>query len=350
MTRDDGAPAASTPTRGRRIAFGLIASALALALTLFVVELAGRVYAYQFAQRGKLFEPDAVLGWRVLPDLDLVRRNADGEPWRITTDADGGRTPHRFRPDAKTRVLVIGDSFAFGEGVDVDARFDRRLEARRPELGIVNLGVMGYGTDQELLAARPFLDDLRPGDVLLVLTASNDLFDLLKRSHSARNKPWAELGPDGPVFHAPQIGWLQQLRDRSYLFAWINARLEGDRTEFDADDLAASGRLYRALILSETEALRERGVRVVIAHHKLRRPWRPDLFAALDGTFAVVCQVRGVDCIRLDPALQREDGVERFLLDRHWNAAGHQTVADELARYFEPSGSDPSSRRVAPGR
>jgi hypothetical protein len=63
--------------------------------------------------------------------------------------------------------VVIGDSYTFGEGVNDDRTFAAGLERMVEHCEVLNLGVHGYGTDQQLL--RLELDGLkyRPDIVLL---------------------------------------------------------------------------------------------------------------------------------------------------------------------------------------
>ncbi len=100
------------------------------------------------------------------------------------------RSPSVWDPNAQTRVLIVGDSFAFGEGVNIDDRFDLIIRRQNPAVSIVNVGVMGYGTDQQMIAARPYLRTLRADDILIVLTHQSDFFDILRRKFSGRSKPW----------------------------------------------------------------------------------------------------------------------------------------------------------------
>lgn len=51
----------------------------------------------------------------------------------------------------RTRVVMLGDSIAYGAGVEDGQTFSAQLEARDPRLDVVNLAVGGYGTDQELI-------------------------------------------------------------------------------------------------------------------------------------------------------------------------------------------------------
>ncbi|MBN1425507.1 SGNH/GDSL hydrolase family protein [Candidatus Fermentibacteria bacterium] len=64
--------------------------------------------------------------------------------------------PHGYRgpeglwhkPEGRCRILIIGDSVSFGIGVPTDSLYSRHLERRlrrnRPNLDVVNMGVIGY--------------------------------------------------------------------------------------------------------------------------------------------------------------------------------------------------------------
>ena len=216
---------------------------------------------------GKLFTPHVELGWVPLPNLDLERRNANGATWHVVTDQDGLRGPAQWQPERAVRMLLLGDSFAFGEGVDLEDRFDMLLQRRFAGLSVVNLGVMGYGPDQQLARARGWLANLRAGDILLMLTYSNDFFDLASTTHSGRSKRWLERQGGALIEHRPEIGLIERLRDRSYIFSVVARRLNVDLSGAFAARLADSGELYRDWVLQETRPLLERGVHVVLVHH-----------------------------------------------------------------------------------
>jgi hypothetical protein len=69
---------------------------LSLAIGLAALEAGGRAYATVVAKQGKLFRPDAELGWTPLPHLNLVRKNAirgtSGPMVRASAVRRSGRT------------------------------------------------------------------------------------------------------------------------------------------------------------------------------------------------------------------------------------------------------------------
>lgn len=231
-------------------------------------------------------------------------------------------------------MLVLGDSFAFGQGIDVGDRFDSVLEREVPGLSIVNLGVMGYGPDQELIGGRAWWSSLRGDDWLVVLTHGGDFWDLMQRRHAGRAKPWFERADDRVVEHPPRVTWQEGLRDRSYLLSlagrWIQAR--GSRPAPREFERARD--LYRALLVAETSPLRDRGVRVLLAHH-WDRPEGPAF--DLPEFFESLCAGR-FRCLALDDVLDPRTGMQA---DGHWSPEGHRAVASALRTVLDPQAGEP---------
>ncbi len=322
----------------RRLGFIGVAVVLGAILSLALAEGAARIYVYFIAERGKLFQPDPVLGWAPIPNLATRRRNPQGDLWNVETTTRGFRSAEDdFRPDAERWILVLGDSFVFGQGVELADRFDSRVAEVHPEWSFVNQGVMGYGTDQQLIAARETIRRLREGDVIVLVTFLNDFVDLLHKTHSGRGKPWFEIVEGELLEHPPELGIAEQLRDRSYLLARLFQEISPHPTEFPEAKLRVSGHIYRRLVIQETTDAVSRGVRVLIAHHgrhalavTRNRPLKTTAGAALSRT----CETPGIDCVSLDLTLAspRRD---LFQPDGHWNAAGNAAVAKALATALE---------------
>lgn len=281
-------------------------------------------------KQGKLFRPDEQLGWALLPNLNLVRINPDGEPWRTRTDEEGIRGPSTWSETADRRMLVLGDSFAFGEGVNVEDRFDSLIAERFPDLSIVNLGVMGYGTDQQAIKLRAWKDDLRPGDLLLILTYNNDFFDIVSTGHSGRSKPWFSIEDGSLVDHKPSIGFLERLRDRSYLLARLASKFNINDWISFWEKLSKAGELYERIVVSEFAGLAEKGVDVLILHHG------DDVFELpfdVDAVFERTCK-HVTSCLALDPSTDPLPEQEVFFSDGRWNKSGHMIVAERIGDHL----------------
>ena len=58
------------------------------------------------------------------------------------------------RNGSRLRIVVLGDSFTWGHGVEDEGLFTRLLEDRLPGTEVWNLGGSAYSTEQELLLLR----------------------------------------------------------------------------------------------------------------------------------------------------------------------------------------------------
>ena len=69
------------------------------------------------------------------------------------------------------RMIVLGDSFVWGYGVDDHQIFTSLMEKKAgPPLEVINLGVSGFGNDQEFLLWNSLGYRWKPDEVLLLIT------------------------------------------------------------------------------------------------------------------------------------------------------------------------------------
>ena len=122
-----------------------------LAVTPFAAEAALRLYASYVAKPARLFRSDAQTGWSNRPNLLTTLINAAGEAWSVRTDENGQRLIAQAN-GSRRRILILGDSLSFGEGIDIKDRFDVKMLSSLPGVRVINTGTMGYGTDQEYVA------------------------------------------------------------------------------------------------------------------------------------------------------------------------------------------------------
>lgn len=104
--------------------------------------------------------PDEIGGWRALPEQRAALvRTREGPGFRLSTNAEGLRTAlPAARQPGRPRVAILGDSIAFGWGVDdgdtlADGALRAWSAAGRPELELLNAAQPGYSSVQ---AARLF--------------------------------------------------------------------------------------------------------------------------------------------------------------------------------------------------
>lgn len=176
----------------------------------------------------QLFRPNPLLGWKLEPNssVDVVFRNgiaqtigADG--WRYVPGSDNG---------AEFGVGIYGCSFTYGTALADEETFCALLQAAFPDVEILNRGVGGYSSVQNLLQ---FKQDIQLGRVQAAIFA-------IISDHRYRNIPhpqrmqqflsaeWYELG----IEHVPVVA---QQRDSGidieYVGLWQPSLL---RRDFDA--------------------------------------------------------------------------------------------------------------------
>ena len=290
-----------------------------LLMTLLALEGAAQFYVAKIAERGKLFEPDEVTGWRVKPHLDIQRKNANGDIWVVRTDKEGFRISDKR--NVGTKVLILGDSFAFGEGVDIEDRFDAVINDYG--YSVLNTGVMGFGTDQQFLKAQPYLAELDENDIVLVLTYFNDFYDIMRKTHSGRVKPWFTMDGDALQLHKPKISLQQVLRDKSYIYAMyasLTARGHADSRY----NIEHASRIYQNIVSSLLQRLTPAGVRVVVAFHGIPHIQNAAHKGMILKSLNTTCEQTNIKCLSLDQYIVDND--QNFLVDMHWSKKGHETV------------------------
>ena len=77
----------------------------------------------------------------------------------------------------KPVIMFLGDSFVWGYDVEKEERFTEKLRKYMPDWSIYNLGVSGYGNDQEYLLLQKYYDKFRPEIVFVVFCTDNDRDD-----------------------------------------------------------------------------------------------------------------------------------------------------------------------------
>ena len=171
-----------------------------------------------------VFDPE--IGWVPRPNYHGIYKGS--REFEVTQNSLGLRE-HEIGPKTRPRVMIIGDSHAWGYDSDQGLRYSDLLAAKHPEIEIVNAGVSGYGTDQEFLFMKRLFESVRP-DAVVVIFSELDNEDNSSDMRYGYNKPYF-VGDAGGVslagvpvprplsFYAVDMPWLFSHRAVSWVIA-----------------------------------------------------------------------------------------------------------------------------------
>ena len=156
----------------------LIILFFALIICFVVVESTTRYLMGKSNYTLSIYEADENLGWKLKANIDMIHKAPTGEyNYSIKTNSQGQRGPEQVILEDDYVILVIGDSFTFGQGVEEEEIFFNKLKGF--SLKIINTGVSGYNTKQELEVAKKFMLNQKVDLVIVGFFAGNDVTDNL---------------------------------------------------------------------------------------------------------------------------------------------------------------------------
>jgi lysophospholipase L1-like esterase len=332
-----------TEHRRRGPSWRAVAKSTALVLvstaaTVLALEGAARLYAHLTKrERGMTF--DAVLGWRPLPNVQKV-----GDVWGVTrpatTNTDGWRDREHpaTKPPGTRRVVAIGDSFTFGVGVDDGERFTDLLARPADSLDVLNLGVAGYGPDQELRLLETHVARYGPDDVLLTIFVGNDLTDIRYDRLYSWPKPYFTLEAGQLVPRPPRATWDIRLRTASYLVEFVHQLAPRSFAAHAAPELASvdSLALFDAIFGRIATVTTRMGARllVVLAYPPDQIRGSPSIFARHVAAALDSAKIPWVDTRATFEGVPDAASALYFAKNGHWNPRGHMLVADAVRRRF----------------
>jgi GDSL-like Lipase/Acylhydrolase. len=129
---------------------------------------------------------DRDLGWKLKPGASGEWKG-EGESFvRVNSQSLRDREHTKAKPPNTLRVAVLGDSFTEAIHVPIEQTFWSKLERKlgnceavkgRKKVEVINFGVQGYGTAQELIMLRKKVWDYHPDIVVLAFFIGNDVIN-----------------------------------------------------------------------------------------------------------------------------------------------------------------------------
>ncbi len=388
------------PTRSRAGRLALLAASVLV--TLLTAEAALRVAGIGYPN---FYGPDAARGWSLLPGAS-GRWTKEGDAFvRISSDGLRDREHAVAKPPGVLRIAVLGDSCAEALQVPAGDTFWSLLERQLPAclrsarprgVEVLDFGVSGYGTAQELITLRHAVWKYQPDLVLLAFYTGNDVRNNYRPLEQDPLRPYfvvdhgrlvlddSFLASDGyrlrrslpaRALYAAfnhvrllQLGKMAKSAVDGYVGAWKARRV----TTQPIEELGLDNAVYQppadaawraaweateAMIRAMDAEARAHGARFAVVslstpiqvdpsvekRRAFARELRvPDLFYP-DRRLQALGRAAGIPVLALAPPLADETARSGSFLhgfpntrpgEGHWNAAGHRAAARLLAAWL----------------
>ena len=216
-------------TKLRRLTGKLALILFGLCLGAIIAEIALRVAGYSYPV---FYVPDAARGFALRPNMEgWYRKEGEGYT-KINSDGLRDREHEKTKPPGTIRIAVLGDSYPEAFPVSMEDAFWSIMEKKLQECGafggkkieVINFGVSGYGTAQELITLREHAWQYSPDIVMLAVTTNNDISDNSRALKKTDEAPYfiyrdGKLTRDDSFKETRAFRWRQSKLNR--LGSWI---------------------------------------------------------------------------------------------------------------------------------
>lgn len=291
----------------KRIALILVS----IGFSLVLIEIALRLFFPQ--PLGPVqFAVDPDLGFIPVPNQKAVRTLPGVYAYRYSNNSMGLRGPE-IHAKTKPRILVLGDSFTYGIGVNDEETFCSILQSLLPGNEIINAGNGGKGTDYALKFYRTKGKPLDP-DVVVLVFCGNDFSDNQLNVYYSPDLTPKVLSQQKPFITRFAIyDWLITHSHVAGLLKSLSIKREGPPADHSFRPLPPDEELtekYLRALLTDVPSLKlfyiapydQNGVREQEA-------------------FKRVCER-----LKVKPTYL-QIGAEDYLAEGHWKPSGHRKVA-----------------------
>ena len=326
--------------------------------------------------------PDSIVHHRYAPNTTSMMVKSEFDITFATNNLGlrgGNVAPHK--PAGTCRILVLGDSFTFGDGVADDQTYSVLLERALNEGGafnvqVMNAGVASYSPILEYLFLKTYGVGWQPDLVVLALDQSDPIQEEYYRSQAHFDKDRAPVSVDGTLNyrHARPSGIVARWVASHMLFgSWVVRAVLRSSPEAKAFENTVE-RANKGLLLhtlkghSGDYSMAWRGVFDSIelsfrlsreigsgfllvtypwGHQVSEREWTtgrkqflPEDFEVSDRNLEEMRSFAGrlgIPFLDLFPAFRSYAGEKRLYhdVDLHWTPEGHALVAAQLAEFLK---------------
>jgi len=281
-------------------------------------------------------------GWALRPNLRDVPAFGGKTLSSNSRGLRGAREYSLVKPAGFSRIVVLGDSFTFGEDVGDDETWPRRLEELMPGTEVLNLGVHGYGHDQMLLYLREEGLKYRP-DVVVVGFLPDDMERNVVAFRDYAKPRFVLRGGQLALRNVPVPSPDDVLAREPYRLKFLDllSMLRGDLLRRSGREQEAMREITLPLLDEMSSAITAAGARAAFAY----LPVYGEIDKADPGMtgrehfFFSYWRQHGIQSMYLRPYfLEKLRRGAEFKTYGHWGALEHQTVAEGVKAYLVEKG------------
>lgn len=283
---------------------------------------------------------DPTKGWAIKPNLrDMPVFN--GKFLSSNSKGIRGKSEYEYAKSAKKRILILGDSFTFGDEVSDNETYSYYLQKALASSEVINFGIHGYGHDQMLIYFREEGIKYKPAIVILGFVGADIDRNVLEFRDYSKPK-----------------------------FVVLNGKLRLANTSMVEPEEFIKKEFYRSKLIDLLD----------LAYHACSQKLNPSYrqqeevtTLILDEIVAAVRQIKAIPVFIYLPVgnemstfnmkLSQEEYLSKYCMDRdvyymslrpnfitkansgsvlktngHWGAKEHQTAADAIKGYLENKG------------
>jgi hypothetical protein len=296
------------------------------------IQLEPRTFPGQYTnQPSENFIVDPATGWRMHPNHTFVLSKPE---FRNTyhANAQGFRRNGDFDPaERRRKIVLIGDSFTFGIGVEYEETYGFQIESQLKDTVVYNLAMPGFAVDQMWLSLKYQALPLTP-DLIVVGLVDTDLqrSQAAYRASSGFNKPAfklvaGQLVPRTAEDRLGALSWFLEIHSRLWAAGWLTARSLSYRIP-----MGEWWFLNKAIIEQIRAECRESNTAVLFIYipTKARRPFQ-----------TLHSYLTGVNADFIDVAVWNPAPPADFYYadDGHPTARGHYYIADKFIDWVQRS-------------
>lgn len=318
-------------TKRQKIFLILSANILIFLAVFLLLELAVRVFVPESIPLGnqtrQFWTHDSLLGWAHRKGISGIQ-NIQGKEIQVSINSKGLREDEvEYSPDSRYRILLLGDSFGWGFGVELNDRMSNRIEDQLDSLEIINASVAGYSTDQQLLYYQHEGYKYH-ADLVMVLFCENDfLGNTLRRIHWY-NKPLFTAEGDSLLLSnvpVPELSFYQRVRrflsGKSHLLSLLLKRIAFINTSSYSNDLNEAdyaGIITEKILKSLKNAVSNDKAELLLVAIPMSEK--------LNNTLREIADRNRIRYLDLTPFFTDQNDII-IPGDGHWNARGNKIAA-----------------------